>query len=80
MQVFRSIIQEKKSSFNADLSLKYTPHEAIGQLESTDSKPSCKNDFPCLSNAQGTFRFTYSKNESYKRLLLYSSKKVRPNI
>ncbi|XP_033277120.1 complement component C9 isoform X2 [Orcinus orca] len=77
MQVFRSIIQEKKSSFNADLSLKYTPHEAIGQLESTDSKPSGKKDFPRLSNAQGTFRFTYSKNESYKRLWSYSSKKEK---
>nr|XP_059865540.1 complement component C9 [Delphinus delphis]XP_059865543.1 complement component C9 [Delphinus delphis] len=77
MQVFRSIIQEKKSSFNADLSLKYTPREAIGKLECTDSKPSCKKDFPRLSNAQGTFRFTYSKNESYKRLFLYSSKKEK---
>ncbi|XP_007461301.1 PREDICTED: complement component C9 [Lipotes vexillifer] len=77
MQVFRSIIQEKKSNFNADLTIKYTPLEAIGQFESKDSKPSDIKDFSSLSNAQGTFRFTYSKNETYKRLLSYSSKKEK---
>ncbi|XP_022454470.1 complement component C9 [Delphinapterus leucas] len=77
MQVFRSIIQEKKSNFNADLSIKYTPHEAIGQFESKDSEPSDKKDFSSLLNAKGTFRFTYSKNESYKLLLSSSLKKEK---
>ena len=80
MQIFRSIIQEKKSNFNADLTIKYTPSEAIGRLKSKDSEPSDKKDFSNYLNAQGSFRFTYSKNETYKLLLSYSSKKVRPNI
>ncbi|XP_057565771.1 complement component C9 [Hippopotamus amphibius kiboko] len=75
MQVFRSIIQEKKSHFNADLTVKYTPVEAIKQFESKDSKPSDGEN--SSKHAQGNFKFSYFKDEAYKRLLLYSSKKEK---
>uniref|UniRef100_A0A8C3VW99 Complement component C9 n=1 Tax=Catagonus wagneri TaxID=51154 RepID=A0A8C3VW99_9CETA len=73
IQVLKTIIEEKKSNFNADLTIKYTPTEAMEQLK---QKLSDKEN-PNPVNAEANFRFTYSKMETYKLLLSYSSKKEK---
>ncbi|KAM6156505.1 complement component C9 [Erethizon dorsatum] len=71
-QAFKTIIQERMSSFN--LALKVTPievnawkkEEILGDAHSSDKE-----------NASINFRFSYSKSEIYQRLLSYSSKKEK---
>lgn len=78
MEAFKRIVQEKTSNFNADITLKFTPTEAIEKSKSTLKETPGKKYFN-LANAEGKFRFTYSKNETYQLFLSHSSKKVRPN-
>lgn len=72
-------MQETISTFNADLTLKFTPIEAIEQLKSKPQEPSNGKESPNQENSEAKFRFTYSKNEVYQQFLSHSSKKVRPN-
>lgn len=82
IQVLRTIIEEKKLNFNADLSIKYTPVEATEKHKCMDCGHSNKEYIPSPSNkgAEATFRFTYSKDEIYKLLSSFSSKQVRSNF
>ncbi|XP_008840344.1 complement component C9 isoform X1 [Nannospalax galili] len=72
IQMFKHIFQEKTSSFNANLALKFTATEAntdaveehSGKTNSSDPEKSSLN-----------FQFSYFKNESFHRLLTHSSQK-----
>ncbi|XP_003899652.2 complement component C9 [Papio anubis] len=74
IEAFKSIVQEKTSNFNADISLKFTPTEAN---KVKTEKPSEKKASSNSSHGQGNFRFSYSKNETYQLFLSYSSKKEK---
>ncbi|XP_034854844.1 complement component C9 [Mirounga angustirostris] len=76
MEAFKRIVQEKTSNFNADITLKFTPTEAIEKSKSTLKETPGKKNFS-LTNAEGKFRFTYSKNETYQLFLSHSSKKEK---
>lgn len=78
MEAFKRIVQQKTSNFNADITLKFTPIEAIEKSKSIPKESPDKKD-SSLTNAESKFRFTYSKNETYQLFLTHSSKKVRPN-
>ncbi|CAI9156442.1 unnamed protein product [Rangifer tarandus platyrhynchus] len=79
IQVLRTIIEEKKLNFNADLSIKYTPVEAIEKHKCIDCGHSNKEIISSPSNkgAEATFRFTYSKDEIYRLLSSFSSKQEK---
>ncbi|KAI5134289.1 Complement Component C9 [Manis pentadactyla] len=77
VQAFKSIMQETISTFNADLTLKFTPIEAIEQLKSKPQEPSTGKESPNQENSEAKFRFTYSKNEVYQQFLSHSSKKEK---
>lgn len=77
VQAFKSIMQETISTFNADLTLKFTPIEAIEQLKSKPQEPSNGKESPNQENSEAKFRFTYSKNEVYQQFLSHSSKKEK---
>lgn len=71
-----------KLNVNADLTIKYTPVEAIEKhkridLEHSDQKNASS---PSKLAAEATFRFTYSKEDIYRLLSSYSAKKVRSNF
>lgn len=74
IQAFRSVIEERRSHFNADFTLKFTPTEA---KKSKQEPEESSNGTDTSENR--IFRFAYSKNETYQLFLSYSSKKVRPN-
>uniref|UniRef100_A0A8D1HYJ3 Complement component C9 n=4 Tax=Sus scrofa TaxID=9823 RepID=A0A8D1HYJ3_PIG len=76
IQVLKTIIEEKKSNFNADLTIKFTPTEAIEQLKSKNVELANEENSNPMNN-KAHFRFTYSKTETYKLLLSYSSKKEK---
>ncbi|XP_077619553.1 complement component C9 [Crocuta crocuta] len=76
IQVFKQVVQEKTSNFNADITLKFTPTEAIEQFKSKPQE-TFKKDLSGLINAEGKFRFAYSKNETYQLFLSHSSKKEK---
>uniref|UniRef100_A0A8C9HIM1 Complement component C9 n=1 Tax=Piliocolobus tephrosceles TaxID=591936 RepID=A0A8C9HIM1_9PRIM len=73
IEAFKSIVQEKTSNFNADISLKFTPTEAnkVKTENSSEEKASS------ILRGRGSFRFSYSKNETYQLFLSYSSKKEK---
>ncbi|XP_011910649.1 PREDICTED: complement component C9 [Cercocebus atys] len=74
IEAFKSIVQEKISNFNADISLKFTPTEANKvKTEKSSEKKASSNS----SHGQGSFRFSYFKNETYQLFLSYSSKKEK---
>ncbi|XP_006207772.4 complement component C9 [Vicugna pacos] len=77
IQVFKSIIQETKSNFNADLTIKYTPFKAHVPTEKQDPEASNKENPQNPSSAKTDFRFTYSKTRTYQLLLSYSSKQEK---
>uniref|UniRef100_A0A8C6E9F0 Complement component C9 n=1 Tax=Moschus moschiferus TaxID=68415 RepID=A0A8C6E9F0_MOSMO len=79
IQVLRTVIEEKKLNFNADLTIKYTPVEAIEKHKQTDAEHSDNINISSPSNlgAEATFRFTYSKDEIYRLLSSHSSKKEK---
>ncbi|XP_004449942.2 complement component C9 [Dasypus novemcinctus] len=68
-QALRTIIQEHTSNFNADFTIKVTPTER--------KKPSKAEPHVKTENRDSSFRFSYSKNETYHLLLLYSSQKEK---
>ncbi|XP_048224170.1 complement component C9 [Perognathus longimembris pacificus] len=72
ISIFTRVMQEKMSSFNANLAIKLTPTEANddNKEETTEKAQSSNSDY--FSSA---FRFSYFKNETYKRLWSYSSQK-----
>ncbi|KAM5329921.1 complement component C9 [Glossophaga mutica] len=77
-QALKSVIQETTSQLDAHVSLKFTPTEKsrmpVVQCQNPDGENSSScNDSP--RGLKGSFRFTYSKNESYHLLLSYSSMK-----
>ncbi|XP_006090198.2 complement component C9 [Myotis lucifugus] len=89
-KAFQSVVRESTSNFNADISLKYTPTEKRGKRknlpeggpsQSGRDNPSTGEDslVPDVSQEStgGSFRFRYSKNETYQRFLSYSSKKEK---
>lgn len=76
-QAIKQIVQEKTSNFNADITLKFTPTEAIEQSKSKPQEASDKKVPLGLKKAEGKFRFTYSKNETYQLFLSHSSKKEK---
>ncbi|XP_008153819.2 complement component C9 [Eptesicus fuscus] len=88
-KAFKSVIQETTSNFNADLSLKFTQTEKLGKhknlpeggpSQSGHDNPSTGEDslLPGFqASAGGSFRFRYSKNETYQLLLSHSSKKEK---
>ncbi|KAM4875795.1 complement component C9 [Thomomys bottae] len=70
--IFTSIIQEKISSFNANLAIKLTPtEEKKSKSEEATAKPQSSNS----EYFSGDFRFSYLKNATYERLWSYSSQK-----
>uniref|UniRef100_G1S351 Complement component C9 n=1 Tax=Nomascus leucogenys TaxID=61853 RepID=G1S351_NOMLE len=74
IQAFKSIVQEKTSNFNADISLKFTPTEANKvETENPSEETASSNSL----HGKGSFRFSYSKNETYQLFLSYSSKKEK---
>ncbi|XP_001084671.3 complement component C9 [Macaca mulatta] len=74
IEAFKSIVQEKTSNFNADISLKFIPTEANKvKTEKSSEKQASSNSL----RGQGSFRFSYSKNETYQLFLSYSSKKEK---
>ncbi|XP_053447805.1 complement component C9 isoform X2 [Nycticebus coucang] len=74
IQAFQSIFEEKTSNFNANLALKFTPTEINKDKseEASNNKTSSNSEY-----SRGNFQFSYSKNETYKLLSLYSSKKEK---
>lgn len=76
-------MKETTSNFNAGVSLKFTPTEALGLCKSRQKGCLEEAEVPenntSQVNAEGSFRFTYSKNEIYQLFLSHSSKKVRLN-
>ncbi|XP_008690837.1 complement component C9 [Ursus maritimus] len=76
MEAFKRIVQQKTSNFNADITLKFTPIEAIEKSKSIPKENSDQKD-SSLTNAESKFRFTYSKNETYQLFLTHSSKKEK---
>uniref|UniRef100_A0A8C0XSL4 Complement component C9 n=1 Tax=Castor canadensis TaxID=51338 RepID=A0A8C0XSL4_CASCN len=62
IEIFRSIIQERISNFNANLAIKVTPTEAN------------KNE---AEKSQETSWISYFKNETYQQLFSHSSKKEK---
>ncbi|XP_049623677.1 complement component C9 [Suncus etruscus] len=74
VQSFKMLIRDKISNFNAGLTVKFTPTEAIQKLSnSEDSLP--ETNFTNPFSLQSKFRFSYSKNETYRMLMSYSSQK-----
>nr|8DE6_A Chain A, Complement component C9 [Homo sapiens]8DE6_C Chain C, Complement component C9 [Homo sapiens]8DE6_G Chain G, Complement component C9 [Homo sapiens] len=72
IEAFKSIIQEKTSNFNAAISLKFTP------TETNKAEQCCEETASSISlHGKGSFRFSYSKNETYQLFLSYSSKKEK---
>lgn len=75
-------MQDTTSSFNADLSLKFTPTEKLPQSTNTveiqDRGEIDPGKNPSKLSAKGSLGFTYFKNETYALFLSHSSKKVRP--
>uniref|UniRef100_A0A8C7A059 Complement component C9 n=1 Tax=Neovison vison TaxID=452646 RepID=A0A8C7A059_NEOVI len=78
IEVFKTIVQETTSNINAEVTLKFTPTEAIEKYKSTpeENKSSRKNFFRPTEGG-GKFGLTYSKNETYQSLLSHSSKKEK---
>ncbi|NP_001075419.2 complement component C9 precursor [Equus caballus] len=72
IQAFRSVIEERRSHFNADFTLKFTPTEAKKCKQ--EPEESCNGTD---SSENRIFRFAYSKNETYQLFLSYSSKKEK---
>ncbi|XP_058420169.1 complement component C9 [Diceros bicornis minor] len=72
IQAFRSIIEERKSHFKADLTLKFTPTEA----KQSKSKPKESSNGGDSKNYT-IFQFAYSKNEIYQLFSSYSSQKEK---
>ncbi|XP_042546533.1 complement component C9 [Dipodomys spectabilis] len=72
IEIFTTIMQEKISSFNANLAIKLTPTEANknNAEETTEKKESSKSE-----HFSSDLKFSYFKNETYKRLWSYSSSK-----
>ncbi|XP_012591944.2 complement component C9 [Microcebus murinus] len=76
IQAFKSIIQERTSTFNANLALKFTPTE-VKKAKFEENENSQAKDSPNSQYTRGNFQFLYSKNETYQLLLSYSSKKEK---
>lgn len=74
IQIFKSILREKASSFNANIVLKFTPTEAI---KNADKETSQEKNSSNGENDRNRFRFSYFKVEAYQKLLSYSSKKEK---
>ncbi|XP_010606065.1 complement component C9 isoform X2 [Fukomys damarensis] len=72
IQAFKGITQEQTSSFN--LALKFTPTEVDTRKKDKTSQTTNNTE---QQKAPNTFRFSYSKNETYQKLLSYSSKKEK---
>ena len=79
MEVFKTIVQETTSNFNADITLKFTPTEAIEKCKSKAEETPPHKKFFSLTEVEGKFGFKYSKNETYQLFLSHSSIKVRQN-
>uniref|UniRef100_A0A8D2AUK8 Complement component C9 n=1 Tax=Sciurus vulgaris TaxID=55149 RepID=A0A8D2AUK8_SCIVU len=74
IQVFKSIIQEKTSSFNANIALKFTPTEINkNAVEEPDQEINSSNH----GNSRNSFKFSYFKVEAYQKLLSYFAKKEK---
>ncbi|XP_051006885.1 complement component C9-like [Acomys russatus] len=71
IQIFKSIIKEKTSNFNADLSLKLTVTETPVK-GANDIFPDKNSSKPRDTSAK--FQFSYFKNENFQRLSTYFSK------
>ncbi|XP_037655170.1 complement component C9 [Choloepus didactylus] len=68
-EALRTIFQEKLTNLNAGFTLKITP---------TEVKEEGKNEEKSENlNFEGSFRFSYSKNETFRQFLSYSSQKKK---
>ncbi|XP_007949781.1 complement component C9 [Orycteropus afer afer] len=76
-QAFTNIIQEKRSTFNVDLSLKFIPTETIKDLKNTIKGKDNGKSTTKQENKKNSFHFHYSKNESYQQFLSYFSEKEK---
>ncbi|XP_045857158.1 complement component C9 [Meles meles] len=75
MEVFKTIVQETTSNINADITLKFTPTEAIEKYKSMpEEEKSPHKNFFHPTEAGGKIGFRYSKNETYQHFLSRSSK------
>ncbi|XP_016079336.1 PREDICTED: complement component C9 [Miniopterus natalensis] len=82
LEAFKYVIRDTTSNLNAELSLKYTPTEKLELLKTNlQGGPSPGADAPAQSasplGAAGSFRYRYSKNETYQLLLSHFSKKEK---
>ncbi|XP_066096303.1 complement component C9 [Saccopteryx bilineata] len=87
-EVFKSIFRETTSSLNVHASVKFTPTEKIGtskiklenhcevgEKKEGEGGEGGEGTNSCLKlNTDLSFRFRYSKNETYRRLLTYSTR------
>ncbi|XP_004678477.1 PREDICTED: complement component C9 [Condylura cristata] len=69
---FKMVLREKATSFNADLSLKFTPTEAI-KIQPQESFAIEANLKPL--KFQSDFGFKYNQKDTVQKLFLYSTKK-----
>uniref|UniRef100_H0X650 Complement component C9 n=2 Tax=Otolemur garnettii TaxID=30611 RepID=H0X650_OTOGA len=74
IRAFKSIFEEKTSNFNANLALKFTPTEINKNKSGETSKNKTSSN---SESSRGKFQFSYSKNETYKLLVSYASKKEK---
>ncbi|EHA98550.1 Complement component C9, partial [Heterocephalus glaber] len=71
LQAFQRIIQEQTSGFH--LALKFIPTE----VDTSKNEVSQRTNSSDQQNDPNTFQFSYSKSETYQKLLSYSSKKEK---
>ncbi|ELK06083.1 Complement component C9 [Pteropus alecto] len=75
VEAFKIVMKETTSNFNASVSLKFTPTEALGLCKSRQKGCPKEAEVPENNTSQGSFRFTYSKKEIYQLFLSHSSQK-----
>ncbi|XP_075398760.1 complement component C9 [Tenrec ecaudatus] len=78
-QAFTTILQDRASSFNAELSLKFMPTEITERQTSQPKEQANAKGDSTPSNNRENIRFglNYAKTESYRRFLSYSSQKEK---
>lgn len=72
-EAFKTVIQGTISTFNADLSLKFTPTEKLGRTPKIEFEGQNTSN----SGAESGFRFTYAKRDIYQLFLSHSSIKEK---
>ncbi|XP_006889642.1 PREDICTED: complement component C9 [Elephantulus edwardii] len=76
-QAFQSIIQEKTSTFKAEISLKFVPTETFKEYKSALGLSPTGGPIPNPIDITAGSSFTYFKKEAYQQFLSYFSKKEK---